>query len=74
MAPIFSLTTFQKSFSYLSTLLKFCLLSLKKMEGKGREGKGGRRNRIARRINVVPGGEYSPIYLCGEGDIREKNV
>ena len=31
------------------------------MEGKGSEG---RRNRIARRVNVVPGGEFSPIYLC----------
>ena len=32
------------------------------MEGKGSEG---RRNRIAGRVNVVPGGEFSPIYLHG---------
>ena len=60
MAPEFRSSNFV--IFYLSTLLKFCLLSLKKW--KGREG---RRNRIATTINVVPGGEFSHVYLCGVG-------
>ena len=53
--------------------VKILFAELKKWKGREGNGREGRRNRIARRINVVPGGEFSPIYFgVVEGGMGEK--